>query len=65
VENATRLGYLLAQQLVAVGERDLDVQPKLAARVRLLATAPTALWWPSRRCVRGPRGWSASRIMRR
>ncbi|HET6920928.1 MAG TPA: transposase [Jiangellaceae bacterium] len=38
VENATGLGYLLAQQLVVAGERVLDVQPKLAARVRLLAT---------------------------
>ncbi len=38
VENATGLGCLLAQQLVAAGERVLDVQPKLAARVRLLAT---------------------------
>jgi transposase len=38
VENATGLGYLLAQQLVAAGERVVDVQPKLAARVRLLAT---------------------------
>lgn len=28
-----------ALQLVAVGERVLDVQPKLGARVRLLATA--------------------------
>jgi transposase len=36
VENATGLGYLLAQQLVGAGERVLDVQPKLAARVRLL-----------------------------
>jgi hypothetical protein len=33
-----RVGLLLAQQLVAAGERVLDVQPKLAARVRLLAT---------------------------
>ena len=41
VENATGLGYLLAQQLVAAGERVLDVQPKLAARVRLLATEST------------------------
>jgi transposase len=41
VENATGLGYLLAQQLVATGERVLDVQPKLAARVRLLATEST------------------------
>ena len=32
------LGYLLAQQLVGVGEVVLDVQPKLGARVRLLAT---------------------------
>ena len=41
VENATGLGYLLAQQLVAAGERVLDVQPNLAARVRLLATEST------------------------
>jgi transposase len=41
VENATGLGSLLAQQLVAAGERVLDVQPKLAARVRLLATEST------------------------
>jgi transposase len=32
------LGYLLAQQLVAAGELVLHVQPKLGARVRLLAT---------------------------
>ena len=32
------MGHLLAQQLLAAGERVLDVQPKLAARVRLLAT---------------------------
>jgi transposase len=38
VEGAGGLGHLLAQQLVAVGERVLDVQPKLGARVRLLAT---------------------------
>jgi transposase len=30
------LGYLLAQQLAGAGERVVDVQPKLAARVRLL-----------------------------
>ena len=36
VEGAAGLGRLLVQQLVAVGERVLDVQPKLAARVRLL-----------------------------
>jgi transposase len=38
VEGAGGLGHLLAQQLLAAGERVLDVQPKLAARVRLLAT---------------------------
>src|SRR5260221_3958085 len=36
VEGAGGLGHLLAQELVAAGERVLDVQPKLAARVRLL-----------------------------
>jgi transposase len=36
VEGAGGLGHLLAQQLLAAGERVLDVQPKLAARVRLL-----------------------------
>jgi transposase len=38
VEGSHGLGQLLAQQLLAVGERVLDVQPKLAARVRLLNT---------------------------
>jgi transposase len=38
VEGAGGLGHLLAQQLVSAGERVLDVQPKLAARVRLLAS---------------------------
>jgi transposase len=41
VEGAAGLGHLLAQQLVAAGERVLDVQPKLAARVRLLQTGNT------------------------
>jgi transposase len=36
IEGATGLGHLLAQQLVAAGEPVLDIQPKLAARVRLL-----------------------------
>src|ERR1700687_2708011 len=36
VEGAAGLGRLLAQQLVAAGERVLDVQPKLASRVRLV-----------------------------
>src|SRR5580658_3487246 len=38
VEGAGGLGNLLAQQLVAAGEAVVDVQPKLGARVRLLAT---------------------------
>src|SRR5690348_6269958 len=37
VEGAGGLGHLLAQQLLAAGERVLDVPPKLGARVRLLA----------------------------
>ena len=38
VEGAGGLGHLLAQQLLGAGEQVLDVPPKLAARVRLLAT---------------------------
>jgi transposase len=38
VEGAGGLGHLLAQQLLSAGERVLDVPPRLAARVRLLAT---------------------------
>ncbi len=38
IEGARGLGHLLAQQLLARGERMLDVPPKLAARVRLLNT---------------------------
>src|SRR5690242_14768359 len=38
VEGARGLGQLLSQQLIAAGERVLDVPPKLAARVRLLNT---------------------------
>jgi transposase len=41
VEGAGGLGHLLAQQLVAAGERVLDVPPKLGARVRLLASGDT------------------------
>lgn len=39
IEGAFGLGYLLAQQMVSAGERVVDVQPKLAARIRLLNTA--------------------------
>jgi transposase len=38
IENAMGLGYLLSQRLVAAGERVVDIQPKMAARVRLLGT---------------------------
>jgi transposase len=38
VEGAGGLGHLLDWQLLPAGERVLDVQPKLGARVRLLAT---------------------------
>ncbi len=41
VEGAAGLGHLLAQQLLAAGERVLDVQPKLASRVRLLQAGYT------------------------
>jgi transposase len=42
VEGAGGLGHLLAQQLLSAGERVLDVQPKLGARVRLLAAGATS-----------------------
>src|SRR5262249_10487414 len=58
VEGATGLGHLLAQQLAAAGEHVLDVPPKLAARVRLLAagdttrtTRMTPCRWRWRRCA--------------
>ena len=38
IEGARGLGQLLSQQLIAAGERVVDVPPKLAARVRLLNT---------------------------
>jgi hypothetical protein len=38
IEGAGGLGHLLAQQLIGVGEKGFDVQPKLAARMRLLNT---------------------------
>ena len=41
VEGARGLGHMLAQQLVAAGERVVDVQLKLGARVRLLAAGDT------------------------
>ena len=47
VEGAPGLGRLLDWQLVAAGERVLDVQPELAARVRLLQTENTGTSDPS------------------
>jgi transposase len=41
VENATGLGHLLAQQLLAAGEAVLDVPPKPAANARLLSDGDT------------------------
>ena len=41
IEGAAGTGALLAQQLVAAGERVIDVAPKLAARVRLLDNEQT------------------------
>ncbi len=41
IEGAGGLGYLPARQLVAANERVVDVQPKLAARVLLLASSST------------------------
>jgi len=40
VEGAGGLGHLLARQLVAAGERVLDIQPKLGSKVRLLSSGP-------------------------
>jgi transposase len=67
VESANGLGYLLAQQLVAAGERVVDVPPALAARTRVLGSsrsqkndpndarsvAVTALRQPSLQTVHG------------
>ncbi len=66
VESANGLGYLLAQQFVACGERVIDVPPALSARTRLLGStrsqkndpndarsvAITALRQPSLQAVR-------------
>ena len=41
VENATGLGHLITQQLLAAGEAVLDVPPKLAAKARLLSDGDT------------------------
>ncbi|MGI8515845.1 MAG: IS110 family transposase [Acidimicrobiia bacterium] len=38
VESARGMGYLVSQQLVAAGERVIDVPPMMASRVRLLGS---------------------------
>jgi transposase len=69
VEGDGGMGHLLAQQLLAAGERVLDVQPKLGARVRLLAAGDTnknapndarSVPWP--RCARPASGKSGPMI---
>ena len=72
VEGATGLGHLLAQQLVAAGERVLDIQPKLAARIRVLEAGNTSkndrttpCRWRSRRCAPGPAARRPPMITRR
>jgi hypothetical protein len=55
VEGAAGLGHLLAQQLVAAGERVLDVPPKLAARGAAAAGWRCEQERPERRPVGGGR----------
>ena len=61
IEGAGGLGYLLAQQLVAAGERVVDVPAKLAARVRLLATGDIEQERPQRCSLGGRRGAALNR----
>lgn len=42
IEAASGLGYLLAQQLVAVGEDVVDVPPMLSAHVRVLGSGKSS-----------------------
>jgi hypothetical protein len=61
VEGSHGLGHLLAQQLVADGECVVDVQPKLAARVRLLNTGKVNKNDPQRRPLSRGRGVALTR----
>jgi transposase len=72
VEGAAGLGHLLAQQLLAAGERVVDVPSKLAARVRLLQAGTRTKTTPmmrsrsrSRRCAHRVSGRPAATITRR
>ena len=57
VEAAGGLGYLLSQQLVASGERVVDVPPVLASRVRVLGSGRSGQERP-KRCPVGGGGCS-------
>jgi transposase len=50
VEAAGGLGYLLSQQLVASGERVVDVPPVLAYRVRVLGSGRSDRTTPTMPC---------------
>ena len=72
VEGAGGLGHLLAQQLLAAGERVLMCRPSSAresgfwqpvTRIRMIPTMPGR--WPSRRCARPGSGRSGPTITRR
>ena len=70
VESARGLGYLVSQQLVAAGERVVDVPAMMASRVRLLNQAspkrPTRTMlgrWRSPLCVTLDWRWSAPTTM--
>ena len=49
VESARGMGYLISQQLVAAGERVIDVPPMMASRVRVLGSVFCDLPDPNRR----------------
>jgi transposase len=61
VEAAGSLGYLLSQQLVASGERVVDVPPILASRVRVLGVGPLEQE-RSQRCPVGSGGCSPATV---
>jgi hypothetical protein len=72
VEGAGGMGHLLDWQLLAAGERVLDVQPKLGARsgcwqlvTRTRMTLMTPVRWPWPRCARLASGKSGPMITRR
>ena len=56
IEGADGTGHLPARQLLAVGQRVLDIRPELAARVRLLAAGEHEQERPERRPLGRGRG---------